>query len=1166
MDPRPKPPEFPSRYVGEPTLLGAGGFATVFRVTDDVTGRPVAIKVLQRTIYEEGFSSTFEAEVRATARLTHPGVVHLMDTGLTGQGQPFLVMEFADAGSFARVVERPPPWAEVQRLLAELLDTLAFIHARGVLHRDIKPENVLLATGPDGALRTKVADLGIAKLSEVTGYHQQTDSSRGTPMFMAPEQLESSGHWQGPWTDVYAVGCVLFQVLCGEPPFEGHPWTLFYRKLASGPPPLRVRPGYEVPPEIEEVVAAMMARSPDARYEMAADARDALLALPDPAPPPPPPPPEEPPDGKPELFGDDPRLIRLAHPPFPTAVPDDPRSPQAAGISPQMFLLRRAPLVDREGPREQLWRLATEVQASGTPRVAVLAGEAGVGKGRLALWLHESLERDGRFQTLFVDHDPEPGSVGSGVTEAVRRFLQCSNLEPDPLRQTVQRYLVRHGEPDVAEEEALTRWLGGDLGAAPDQQARTALLHRVLRRAGHRGGVLLWLNQVQWSPGGEAFRQVRDLLLQLALDPAPILIVMTVRPEDLAADDRARAEAAELRADPAVSWLTLNRLGLEDGRQLLRELLQLEDRLAERVWERSGGNPHFAVQIVATWLADGLLEEKVPLQWGLAGGAEAEHSLPDTVEVLWRNRIDGAARRAPNPAIARLLLDIAGLIGGPTTYRAVTAVLDTLGTPPDGIRAAWAHLHGEGLLITHRGETRLDNALLRETVLRGVSERDDAQALHRACAEGLRAWSTRAGRDLRGEIAEHLLAAGAPEEALDDLLVAAAAAEAREAQRALRFYRAAGRAADALGAPDDDARRVEALRGLGYTAAHLLGNLDEAQGYLDDALARCPENVDGALLRCLLAEVSGMHGQIDQTLTYLDEAMSILARHDDDPEAAGVTARALRVGGLALMNRGDLEQAAGQFTRALEIAQQTGADDEILQNRWRLARLRRSTGDFRGAREGFEQALAESRAARDSRSESVCLRELGNLALIGGDHDVAREHLEAALALNRAGGHDRERLAAENSLGELARKRGDLVLARRAYRSCVAIAMAYRDDAGTCTALANAGLTELAAGDPAAALDAATRLAAVVSDEPAHWITPYRMVIEVAAAAAVGEWERYERVAAEIAEADLVQAPDPDLSEWLHAAADDAGRAGRDAAGLRAQAVEIDAALDASRG
>ncbi len=1164
VDPKPRPPEFPPRLVGEPTVLGSGGFATVFRVTDAVTGKPVAVKVLQRATYEEGFGSTLEAEVRATARLTHPGVVQLLDTGLTGQGQPFLVMEYADAGSFTQLVERPPPWETVRRLVVELLDTLAFIHARGVLHRDIKPENVLLSRDGGGTLRTKVADLGIAKLSEVTGYHHQTDSSRGTPVFMAPEQLEGGGLWQGPWTDIYAVGCLLYQVLWGDAPFEGHPWTLFYRKLADGPPPLRVREGYPVPAGIGEVVQTMMARSPDARYELAADARDALLALGDPAPPPPPPPEADPPDGKPLLFGDAPRLIEVAHPPFPERAPDDPRSPQAAGTSPSMFLLRRAPLVDREEPRERLWRLATEALRDGTPRVAALAGEAGVGKGRLALWLHEALERDGRFQTLFVDHDPEPGSVGSGVTEAVRRFLHCSDLEPDPLRQTLQRYLTRHGEEDPAELALMARWLGGDVGSAPDQQARTALLHRVLRRAAHRGGVMLWLNQVQWSPGGEAFRLVRDLLLQLALDPAPILIVLTVRPEDLASDRQARAQADELAQDPAVAWMTLDRLGLEDGRQLLQALLQLEDRLAERVWERAAGNPHFAVQIVATWLADGLLEEKVPLRWGLVEGAEAERSLPDSVGALWRNRIDGTLRRAANPETARRVLEATGLIGGPTTYSAVTAVLHAAGVAATGIRSAWAHLHGEGLLVTRRGETRLDNALLRETVLRGVAGREDAAALHRACAEGLRAWSVRSGRDLRGEIALHLLAAGSPGEALDDLLAAGGAAEAREVQQARRFYRAAGRAADDLGAPADDPRRVVALRGLGYTA-QLLGNLEEAQRTLSDALSRSGEDVGGALVRCMLAEVEGMRGRFDRTLALLGDALELLARLEQTPEVGRVTARALGDRALALTNRGELEEAEQEFTRALQTGEAAGGGEVVLQNRWRLARLHRSAGDFRGALEGFTTALEESRDAGDTRSESVCLRELGNLALIDGDLEQARALFEQALALNRAGGHDRERLAVENSLGELARKRGDLPAARSAYRSCVAIALAYRDDAGTTVALGNLALTELAAGDAEAALQTIDRLSAHIADEPTHWVTPYRMGIEVAASAARGDWQRYERVLAEIAAADLAQAPDPDLSECLHAAADDAERAGRDATALRDQARAIDAALDASR-
>ena len=1168
VDPNPQLPEFPARYQETPEILGSGGFATVFKVLDSATGRPVAAKVLQRQTYDEAFGSAFNAEVRAAARLQHPGVVQLLDTGLTKQGQPFLVMEYADGGSFKRICEEPPPWLQLRDLFVELLDTLAFVHARGILHRDIKPENLLLAHDEHGQRQLKLADLGIARLSEMTGKHVDEDSTRGTPTYMAPEQMEGQGRWLGPWTDLYAVGCVLYEALAATPTFSGNPWALMYRKLADGPPPLPIRKGYAVPPGIGAVVAHMLARPPDARYALAADARDALLALGDAEPPPPPPPESDLPTGRPNLFGDAPALLHVHHPALPEYPPDDPRTRQSAGTSPEMFLLRRPPLVDREGPRESLWRLVRSCDDERTPRVAVLAGEAGVGKGRLAQWLHESLQRDGRFQTIYVDHDPEPGSVGAGINGAMRRFLAFNESDDAGLRQTVERYLQRHEGNTREEADALIGWLGTSSEAramaAPDLQERAALLHRALKRASAGGGALVWFNEVQWSRDGATFRVLRDLLLQLQLEPLPVLLLVTVRTEEPSESSTVRDEVERLRERQETTWIPVERLGLEDGRQLLQELLLLEDRLAERVWERGAGNPLFAVQIVASWLADGLLEEKLPLRWGLKSGVDEAQSLPESVEILSRNRIDGTLRRAPDETMAREVLFAAALVGGPMNRNAVTAVLQARGIQDDaGARRAWTHLHGEGLLVGRQGETRLDNPLLRETVLRDIADRDDARDFHRACAEGLRDWSRQTGIDLRGEIAEHLLAAGLPTEALRDLLPAAKSAETSDVYRAIRLYRAALRALDDLGADDGDRRRVQVLFGLGYTA-ELLGDLEHARNYLEDSLERCSEVVDGASIRCVLAEVLGMAGHLNQALALTDEALQLLDTIEDSPDTSRCRARAQRDRAEVLVNRGEPAEAELFFSRAIRTAEASGIADEVLNSRWKLARTERQLGNFKQARAGFEKALDESRQQRDRRVESICLRELGNVALIGGDLGRARELYEQSHALNKIGGHELERLTTENSLAELARQEGDLETARSGYGSALAIAQAHNLLVESAVALGNLGFTSLAAGDGPGALQSVDRMAVLLADEPRHWLSPYRMVIEVAGAAAIEDWDRYQRAAAEIATHDLARAPDPDLATWLEFAAKRREDAGRDSGELRTTAKRVLDALNAS--
>jgi tetratricopeptide (TPR) repeat protein len=579
------------------------------------------------------------------------------------------------------------------------------------------------------------------------------------------------------------------------------------------------------------------------------------------------------------------------------------------------------------------------------------------------------------------------------------------------------------------------------------------------------------------------------------------------------------------------------------------------------VWERGAGNPHFAVQIVASWLADGLLLEKSPLRWGLRPGVDVDDSLPESVEGLSRSRIDGALRRAPDRALTRDVLHGAALVGGPVDFEALWAVLSALGIDDrPGVRRAWSHLHAEGLLATRSGLTGLDHPLLRATVLRDVGERRDVAALHEACAEGLRAWSTSAGRDLRGEIAEHLLAAGRPDQALADLLTAARAAEARDVYRAIRLYRSALGALESMNTPAEDPRRVRILGGLGFTS-QLLGDLHQAEKLLREGLGLSGADVLGASVHCALAEVMGMRGQLDEALSLTAQASRILDGLDDCEEVRRCRARAFRDHAEVLVNQDEVAQAVLFLSRSIREASRAGADDEALNSRWKLARTRRIMGELAASRTEFEAALHQSLELGDRRIEAICLRELGNLALMDGELERARALYQDTLALNRAGGHELERLATENSLAELARRAGDLDAAREGYRSALAIARANSLQVECAVALTNLGLTALESGRPADALRHAEELAGQLTDQPAHWLTPFLLVIEAAAYAEQGDWPRFARVAGEIDRADLARTPDPDLARWLTHAADRAELQGQHAGSLRQQAHRIAEAL-----
>ncbi|WP_234005407.1 serine/threonine-protein kinase [Arthrobacter sp. PGP41] len=251
------------RYrVGQ--VIGDGGMGSVYRGTDVVLGREVALKVFRADVTDPEELRRQQAEARMLAGLNHPGLVTLFDTGTLlsgGREVPFLVMELVSGVDLrGHLASGPLPGAEVARLGAELAGALQYIHHRGVVHRDIKPANILLTRyTADSPLRPKLADFGIARMldgARVTA----TNMVPGTAAYLSPEQ--ASGEQVGPAADIYALGLVLLEALTGKVAFPGPPLEAAVARLSQDP---------DIPdalgPRWTPLLAAMTARDPRARPE-----------------------------------------------------------------------------------------------------------------------------------------------------------------------------------------------------------------------------------------------------------------------------------------------------------------------------------------------------------------------------------------------------------------------------------------------------------------------------------------------------------------------------------------------------------------------------------------------------------------------------------------------------------------------------------------------------------------------------------------------------------------------------------------------------------------------------------------------------------------------------------------------------------------------------------
>ena len=254
--------------------LGDGGMGTVYRATDQMLGRDVAIKVLRADLEDQpALIERFRQEAMVLARLSHPGIATLH--GLQPHGASFLmVMEFVPGATLDALLRRqgPVPWTRAVTIVMHMLDALAHAHAQGVVHRDIKPANVMLT--PDE--RVKLMDFGIARLR---GVARQTrlGFAVGTPSYMAPEQLRSED--VDGRTDLYAVGLVLYELLTGEAPFVADSDHALMHQQLTAPVPLVSARVPEVPRALEVVIARATAKEPARRYADAAAFRDALYAV-----------------------------------------------------------------------------------------------------------------------------------------------------------------------------------------------------------------------------------------------------------------------------------------------------------------------------------------------------------------------------------------------------------------------------------------------------------------------------------------------------------------------------------------------------------------------------------------------------------------------------------------------------------------------------------------------------------------------------------------------------------------------------------------------------------------------------------------------------------------------------------------------------------------------
>jgi eukaryotic-like serine/threonine-protein kinase len=256
------------RYLVQ-SELGRGAMGVVYKATDSVLERTVAVKTVNMALERDGadrYEARFYQEARAAGGLNHPNIVTVYDVGKSGE-VVFMAMEYIEGPELRTLIVegRPMPVSRALAIAAQVADGLAYAHQHGVVHRDVKPANIMVPT--DGPV--KITDFGIARMRSAASELTQTGVMLGSPKYMSPEQV--IGKRADHRSDLFSLGVILYEMLTGTTPFNGENVTALMYQIVNFAPPAPSALNGAVPVMADYIVAKMLAKAMEERYQSAAD-------------------------------------------------------------------------------------------------------------------------------------------------------------------------------------------------------------------------------------------------------------------------------------------------------------------------------------------------------------------------------------------------------------------------------------------------------------------------------------------------------------------------------------------------------------------------------------------------------------------------------------------------------------------------------------------------------------------------------------------------------------------------------------------------------------------------------------------------------------------------------------------------------------------------------
>ncbi|MBI2570321.1 MAG: tetratricopeptide repeat protein [Candidatus Schekmanbacteria bacterium] len=1027
-------------------LLGKGGCGVVYRATHAQNGHDAAVKRVE--LNDSAAVASLRREIRILGRIAHPAIVPILEHGTDGglpwyamallAGRPlgqhcdavakrprtarigsgrwwtrWLAAEVAgeevgsaasepDSGTAPGESGRPLPPAVLQRLLTLILrlcSPLSYLHGEGIVHRDLKPQNVIVCEGD----RPVIVDFGLiarfgGEAPNLAGWTREEiddlETAVGTPAYMAPEQIR--GELVDARADLYALGCILYEVITGRLPFIARSaYDLLDLHLHAPPiPPSRLTAG--IPESLDALVLRLLAKDPRHRLGYADYVARALIE-------------------------------NGAIAPSPDA--------ETPGPAARTYLYRPG-YVDRHGTSDTLLRRVRSLR-NGPGGLVLVTGESGIGKTRLALEVVRNARSGSDEALVFASScaPPAPGTdrrhsqaVGAPL-ESLRPVLRAIGDCCRSCGETETRRILGAGAAVLAALEPDLQLLPGQRqrpkpAELPPPAARTRIksaMASVFANLAAIAPVLLVLDDLQWADP-LTVELLTHLVRHRWLEKSAILVLGTLRREE------ATPALAALLAAPAVDEIQVQSMDAPAVAFMIRDILALEkapEQFAGMLVRHTEGNPFFVGEYLRLAAEEALLTRTAGGTWHLSlaepndTAGEAVLPLPRSLRTVLLRRLQGLS------AGGRALAEIAAVAGRAFSAALLERLAEVEGAPVE----ATGELLARGILQEAPALLSFGHDKIREVIYDEIRVRRRAR-LHRRVAAELAAGGSAIGERDPAQVGYHWERGKRREEAQACYLEAARKAKGEYAlESADELFRACLRLTRGRG----ERAAIEAELALDVLC--IQARYREALALQMRALATARRIGDARLVGASLAGIASCLldlGKPEEALAKAAEALAVERRRG----ATDMEARVLRRIGAIAWSRGDLAGAERAFRQALDhflrlgdrpfvcgtgnnlavVLQQQGRGEESLAvNRKSLALARElgdrrleatlllneagalwELGDLTAALAAGEQALALLREVGDRHSEGIVHSHLGGIHLEIGQMDQAIRELEAA--------------------------------------------------------------------------------------------------------------------------------------------------------------------------